>query len=89
MTSLPVPALIAAAFLTGCTEDGVAEAEVESADEEQVREKLGLPADVELQTTVFVGRRSDGETNSPGRIAMPSMFPDWSLLCGDPRRRRL
>ncbi len=51
----PVPALIALALLTGCSKDEVSTAEVASAAEERVREKFGLPADVKLQTTVFVG----------------------------------
>jgi len=29
-----------------------------------------------------------GETDSPGRVSMPSMFPDWTKLCDGARGRQ-
>lgn len=29
-----------------------------------------------------------GETDSPGRTTMPSMFPDWTMLCNGTSGRR-
>ncbi len=117
MIKMAIQAVMVLSLLSGCSDDGVATAQVERAAEQQVREKFDLMADTELRTTVFVGRPRDGditvcgavdgkrpdgsaiptqrfvsgtdparwlmfgETQSPGRVTMPSMFPDWTEFC--------
>ena len=124
MGKTAISAVIALILLSSCADDGISSAEVESAAEQRVRDKLGLSTETDLQTTVYVGRPRDGditlcgavdgtraagsaiptqrfisstdparwllfgETDSPGRVSMPSMFPDWTKLCDGARGRQ-
>ena len=83
-------ALLSLAALAACDSGGVSTAEAEAAAEREVRQRLSLPADAALETSVFVGRPRGGEVTLCGTVRPGSgtaAFPPQRFVAAaDPAR---